>query len=499
MTTIARRLFRTVVPGIVLALVAGGVALDALIGARLEDDFDRMLETRVRSLMALTELADGTVELERYEHLLPDYADPARPEYFAILGPSGRTLARSPSLGERRWLVAGVDGGAATAAPRDVALPDGRSGRAVARRFVPGIEEGAGGGASEPFPVTLHVAVERESLDRLLASLRWVLLGTGLVLVAAIVALARRGIGAALAPLERLGEAVAALDPSRLEQRLAFGAGSVELGRLAARIDELLERLDAAFARERRFSADVAHELRTPLAELRTLGEVALRWPDDPALRRDFLADHAAAVARMERTVRDLLALARDESAVDAVEGTADLVAMLRETLAGVAPELAARSLTLAARLPAAPVRCAGETQWRVVLGNLVANAAEYAEPGSDVEVALERERAAGGTWRLTVANRAPGLEPADLPHLFERLWRKERARSSAAHAGLGLALAAACARRLGLGIRPVLDPAGRLSMRVAGIVALAPAADQRRSPPSSPAAAPAVAARATT
>ena len=484
MPTIATQLFRSVVPSIVIALAVGGLVLDVLIGERLEDDFDAVLATKVQSLVALTELENGELELERYDQVLPGYADPLEPDYFVMLDPEGSVLARSPSLEASDWLVVPDD--VMTHGHRDLVLPDGRHGRTLDRRFVPSVDDDddeEGEAVSEPYPVTLHLAVSREPLDALRASVRVLLIGTGLVLVAAIVLLARRRIRSTLAPLEHLGEQMARLDLARLGQRLSLETGSHELERLTARFNELLARLDAALHRERRFSADVAHELRTPLAELKTLGEVSSRWPDDPDLHRSFLSDHAAAVTRMERTVTTLLALARSESSVDGLDVPVDLVELVRRAGASVETRMNERALTLRATLPDEPVVCAGEAQWQSVIGNLFENAAEYADPGSAVEIVLDRVPG-NGTWRLLVSNRSDELAAEDLPQLFERLWRKDKARHSGRHGGLGLSLVKACARQLGVEIHPELGPGGRFTMSVAGIVPLARESASREDEP---------------
>lgn len=467
MPTIASKLFRSVVPGIVFALVTGGLVLDLLIGDRLVAEFDAVLETKAQALMALTELENGVVELEPYDHVLPRYTDPDDPDYFVMLGPDGEILFESAMVGDSAWLAALDE--SEMRRHRDLILPNGRNGRTMNLRFEPAIDDEEEGPASEPLTVTLHLAVSREPLDALLASVHLVLIGTGIALIALIVLLARRGIRTTLAPLEQIGEQVLALDPERLDQRLSLDTGSLELERLASRFNEMLERLDVAFNRERRFSADVAHELRTPLAELKTLGEVNARWPDDATLRQSFSADHAAAVARMERTVTMLLALARSETGVDGVDGSIELVALARRCISSLEARARERDVALQVTLPDTTIVSEGETQWRAVLCNLLENAIEYAVTGSHVDVSLTR---APDTrlWQFTIANTTRELAPEDLPLMFERLWRKDASRSSQRHGGLGLPLAKACARQLGVDIQPSLDDDDQLVMTVSGI-----------------------------
>ena len=156
------------------------------------------------------------------------------------------------------------------------------------------------------------------------------------------------------------------------------------------------------------------------------------------------------------------------------------------------------RELDLRVELPAHPLVHVGEYQWQAIAGNLIENALAYAEPNTLVEVVLASEPG-GERWQLAITNTARDLDAEDLPRLFERLWRKEAARSSELHSGLGLALAASCARQLGVEITPSLTPAGRLTMRVSGFRAspsTAPIEHDRSSALATPASAFAQAAR---
>jgi len=257
------------------------------------------------------------------------------------------------------------------------------------------------------------------------------------VLVVSVVV--RRG----LQPLAQLAERAGMIDAASLQLRFPMEQLPAELLPIAGRLNELLARLEAAFERERQFSADVAHELRTPIAELRSLTEVALRWPDDAAATKRTLQEALAIALQMESVVTRLLALARCEAGQMAVRrepvAVAALVAELWEPLAEPARQ---KNLIVTIGVPA-------EAQWeadpallRGILANLLANAVEYCPAGGSVEVRFDGNE-------LRVANATDNLSESDLPHLFARFWRKDPARSSGTHCGLGLALARAFARAM--------------------------------------------------
>jgi two-component system sensor histidine kinase QseC len=217
-------------------------------------------------------------------------------------------------------------------------------------------------------------------------------------------------------------------------------------------VNALLDRLRASFERERRFTGNVAHELRTPIAELRTLADVGARWPGDAAAAARFFEDVRAVAGRMEGLVADLLLLARCQAGVERVVGEPT---SLRDTvLAAWRPLDAAASragLRFREEVPADLVVESDPDKLAIVVGNLLRNAVAYSKPGGEVRCVGRRIDA---TFRLDVANAAERLAPEDLGRLGEPFWRKDESRSSEEHAGLGLALVCAVSGLLGIGVR---------------------------------------------
>ncbi|MGE5089829.1 MAG: sensor histidine kinase, partial [Candidatus Levyibacteriota bacterium] len=199
--------------------------------------------------------------------------------------------------------------------------------------------------------------------------------------------------------------------------------------------------------RERRFARDVAHELRTPLAELRTRAELALSG-GDPASMRTALESALEAGGRLQQSVDGLLALARYESGQERPqEEPVDLLALLAQPRARLDEEARARGVRVA---PMPPGECWVQSDPVLlarILDNLLGNAVAHASPAGEIAVDLERNDA-GVT--LIVRNAARDLAADDLAHFGERFWRRHPAPGSA-HAGLGLALARSIASVLHL------------------------------------------------
>jgi two-component system sensor histidine kinase QseC len=431
------------------------LTLDQLIGARLHRDFDADLIAEARSVMAVTEEHQGRVVVEWSAGLLPAFeAASRRADYFEVWVP-GRVLARSPSLGRGdlpRFAAASKRFRFAS-----LRLPDGRPGRRVEVTFRPLVESDAVP-PEQALAATLGVARGSEDLDAFLRSLHLILALFGLGLLLASAALVKTVATLALRPLDELAGRLATLDAGSLQEPVVIDRAPSELAPTLARLNDLLARLAASFERERTFSANAAHELRTPLAELRTVTEVALKWPDDPATLLGALGEVRGIGLQMERVVGNLLALARYDAGTYTV-GRAErrevpLRAVVQGCWSAVAEEAAGRGLTLDLEIPEELRLATDPEKLELLLANLVGNAASYAAPGSVVTCsasAADGSGDPGSRCALTLANRTTELTPDDRPHLFDRYWRKDAARSDGRHAGLGLSLVAALCDLLGI------------------------------------------------
>jgi len=281
--------------------------------------------------------------------------------------------------------------------------------------------------------VVAHQLDTREAMvrDSALRLLLPILLGLPLVGVALWVAVSR-----AVAPLERLANEVRGRKADRLTP-LAAERAPEEVAPLVAALNQLFERLGRSFENERRFTGDAAHELRTPLAALKTHAEVALTTASDDRRRRSL--EHVVeGVDRASRLVEQLLTLARLDAAHAGYDTPVDLVDLAREVLApmrllGRGREVEVR---LDARRPAATVLGEG-TMLHALLRNLVENAVRHAPQGGTVRVGIGAEM---GHVRLDVEDSGPGVAPELRSRIFDRHFRVPG--SSGGASGLGLSIA---------------------------------------------------------
>jgi len=446
----------------------GGLALYWAVRAGLLAEFDSALRANAQALATMTSQKNGRVEFDYDSELLPTFGNIRRPDYFQLWSPDGSTLQRSPSL--RGHDLARRVGTADSPNVWNLTLPDGLPGRAIAMSFVPQVDdEGPPSSIRFAGKVTLTMTRHRTELDHRLTLLATALLVVGAVMAAATALVVTVAVGRGLRPLSQLGERAVTIDASSLQLRFPVAGMPTELQPIATRLNDLLARLEESFARERRFSADVAHELRTPIAELRTLTEVALKWPEDPGMAQDALQDALAVALQMESIATGLLALARcDSGLLPVYVEPVSLGPLIREICQTLAGEASANQTTLAVVVSDDDCWLTDPVLLRAILTNLLSNAFQHCTAGGSIHLLVQ-------PGQLSIANAAEDLSRDDLPHLFQRFWRKDPARSSSVHSGLGLALAKAYAGVLGMELRAELADSKEITFVLCGAKVYSP------------------------
>jgi signal transduction histidine kinase len=232
-------------------------------------------------------------------------------------------------------------------------------------------------------------------------------------------------------------------DGRSLHRRLAEPLVKDELGRLAATLNQMMTRLERSFAALRRFTADASHELKTPLTVLRAGVERVITTPN---LSQDTLAtleETLQEIKRMTELVDALLTLARADEGIAPLHrepvDLREIVEEVRETGELLAEE---SGVQMEVATPPEPmVVSVDATRIRQLILNLLTNAVKYTPPGGTVRMQLS---AANGRVILSVADTGIGIAPGDLPHIFDRFWRADSARTRTGErpgAGLGLAI----------------------------------------------------------
>ena len=449
MTSLRVRLTALVVGVVAVVLVALAVALYIAARDAAWQQHDDALVARARAIAASAEYDDD--DGDGYEIAIP----PAT--YVEVWRPDGSVLTRTTTLDRDldRTL-------ADTTAPRFAAveLPDGQRGRAVGFRFTPRTETRD---RVAPAALSLVLADGIGDVDRAVASVRtWFAVFAAIALVA-IAALTAWSLGRGLRPLARLASELEQIDDRHLAIRLATSDQPLELQAPVRKLEQLLARLDASLSRERQFSADVSHELRTPLAGLRTTLEVTALAERSPTAYRTAIAEALVIVQQMSALVENLLMLARVEAGHDAVAtpGDVPLRALVEECWAAHAALAAERGIAFRNQVPPDRIARGDREKLRIVLGNLLANAAEYTDAGGWIEVTSD--------GLLEVTDSGPAIPKQHLELIFDRLWRGDAARAgTGVHCGIGLSLSRALCERMHMTLTAASSADGRVRFTVA-------------------------------
>ncbi len=455
MRSIRSYLLSRLLGGAALVLVCAGLVVYLVVRRSLEAQFDKNLADRVQGFASILFQDEDEVEFEFSDELMPEYDADERPDYFELWFDDGRLLERSNSLAGADLAVPGTPGSAP--AHWTAPLPNGREGRFVAQIIeVHHVYPEEGPDRPEAARILVVVARGREELVAAEREVLWSCVAFALVLIGLIAAFSWIAVERGLAPAKRLALTLDAIQVDRLPARLEAGELPAELVPMASKTDALIRRVAAALKRERRTSADIAHELRTPISELLTVSEVELRNGQDPQSAHRALETVRDVAWRMGRSVATLLKLARLEMGAETFDREeVDMKAVVSELLRPLAALARERGIRVQDGIaPGSVVEGDGEVL-RIVVSNLLSNALYYSPRSGNVACRLEGSRS---DWRLSVENEAPDLRPEDLRFLTDPFWKKDRARADRSRSGLGLSLSRARAEKAGMQLRFALD-----------------------------------------
>jgi two-component system sensor histidine kinase QseC len=460
-TSLQRQLTRRVLLATLALSAATGSGLYLYARSALTREFDATTTGKAGAFQSLLEIEpNGKLEVEFTAESLPDYYAKSPDRFFELHRGDGTLYVGSPALNGRPLLPPHIP-----PTPRggfDLNLPNGKRGRGIIVRFEPWPE------LPDPHTprilpadledFTLVLARDRAELDQTLATLLTGLLLAGITLAGgttlAVVLVVRRG----LRSVQAVADEAAHIDATSLDRRLPVAGLADELRPICQCINDLLTRVEAGFKRERQFTANVAHELRTPIAELRAMAEVALQRSSmhgTPPDQKDI--DALDIALQMEAIVTTLLSLARCHAGTLVAQPVqVDLGELVNASWRKVARSAELRGLKADITLPPHATITADRSLLAAMLDNLFANAVDYAPRGCAVRCDLTRT---SDRVTLRIANSAAGLTAADVARMCEPFWRKDGVRTSSTHSGLGLALVEAYAKLLNVTLDLRLAP----------------------------------------
>lgn len=313
---------------------------------------------------------------------------------------------------------------------------DSEGGEKIIKRTVKGFREmvhtGGPGGS-------LILGKSIVPLEKELSSLavRLALVGVAIVAVGFLVGWFL--IGWSLKPIGKISGAAHRIAAGDLSERIEVGNPGSELGQLAGVLNETFERLERSFEHQVRFTADASHEMRTPISVILAKSQFALNRERSPEKYRECLRTCLESAQHMRALTEALLELSKVDAGKFVLRTSeGNLAGLVREVVHMIEPLAEEKRVTIDSSLEDLTAGY-DDQKIRQVLLNLLGNAVKYQREGGSIQITLTSD---GGEIVLMVADNGPGIAPENLPHLFERFYRVDRARKREGRGGTGLGLA---------------------------------------------------------
>ncbi|WP_108945698.1 histidine kinase dimerization/phospho-acceptor domain-containing protein [Shewanella halifaxensis] len=458
MKSIRSQLLLWLVPSFIVIAVLAGTSLYFSEKNRLNSDLDNELNKLARAVRLTNKVAmtprrfGGNVRspTELAENTKRLFSDDNNTFYLQAWNEAGNTVSKSENLLANQLSKLKEQ---QQQSHYNSQLASGENIRlhAFTMRFGPRIGE-----------IAVAVAMSKTEVNQQLASLTYKLIIGGLFFCFLLSFILVWVIRKTLAPIQCLSEKVAQVEAGTLHNRLDTESVPTEIISLITRLNQLLARLEKSFERERQFNNDLAHELRTPLAAIRTTSEVAMKWPEQSSTE-DYRYIAQSSI-QLQNTIESLLSLARIENtSTEIFIEKVNIATIVKECIALQASLIKERGITIALSLDEQYAIASHPHLLRIIMANLINNSIEYAPENSEVIIDCKCRTAI-----LTVANVAPNFNESDLTAMFDRLWRKDSSRTGTEHVGLGLSIAHSAAKAIGLALSAELDDKQTLTMRLA-------------------------------
>ena len=425
----------TITSFVLCILLATDIAVDSWI----DNEFDRSLQSKAGMLMTLVHKTDEGFSFNFSSEFMPEFAGEIEPEYFQIWSKEG-TFTRSKSLDlfeVENLPFEDLEIGESKIRP--LQLPDGRDGRVFYSRFIP---QGKDNTSEDTYkktndePLTLAYASSSEEVDFVLWLIDVIFIVTTITVIVFIRLFVRKAIDTSLAPLIKLNQDISQLSITSEGSQIFIQEPVKELLPIVESLNAFIKENRQLYLREKRLTSDIAHEIKTPIAELINMAEVAIRFPNEIELNEDFKPEALKISLRLKNIVSNLLLLHKYSNGKLIKQDACDLNQVITRVLENT--DLSRVNLELNENAPAI---ISNLFALESIISNLVNNAKQYSPLNSKILVSTK----AAKEKRLILSVSNSLIEPLsdnDIDQLFDPLWQKDTSRTSNDNFGLGLSIA---------------------------------------------------------
>jgi signal transduction histidine kinase len=451
MWSLKSRLLAGMIGGMAVLLIAFSIVIYHFISHSLLGQFDASLRTAAQILSASVEGDQGKLGFEFDVQMMPDFAAGKKTAYYEFLRRDGSVAALSPSLAGKELVK--LEPVKNKPVFKSFRMKDGQRVRAIAVNFLPRLEKNDPNKASTPQPFILVIAKDARKLHSQLHFLQYLLIIASAGIIGVACALAAVVVKQGLKPLSLVAEQIDTIKESNLGSRISGEHLPAEIVPIQRRLNSLLSRLENSFERERAFNADVAHELRTPLAGMRSIIDVTLTRVRNEAEYQSAMADCLGIINQMQAMVDNLLTLARVESGQMTFGREQIKVAELVNACWQPFSDKAAQAGLIFENHIDAELICRSDAAGlSLIFSNLLDNAAEYTNRGGRIWADAQRT---DDKIEIIFNNTGSRLTSQQTAEVFESFWRGDSSRAgTGAHCGLGLALVKRISEALGGAVR---------------------------------------------
>ena len=446
MNSIKKKLSRYLSISVSVLLVSILLATDISVDNWISKEFDKAMVNKSNLLTTLVSEDAEEVDFDFADEFMPEFSGEIDPEYFQLWH-NNETFERSKTLDlfEINTLPK-IKVALHKSKIMNVTLPDGRSGRMITIKFMPQVDSDIReefGISVEEFsktqtPMELTYAISNESLNQTLWFLDLIFIISSTLAVLAVRFIVYNVVEKGLKPLDKLNLEIKSMNLMSNVDPISTENLPNELLPIAVGINHFLSENKILYAREKRVTSDIAHELKTPITELINLSEVAIKFPDDKQISETFTTDVLEISERLKSIVNGILLLQKSSHSAELKKNNIKIKDLIRSIIQR--ENKIERSVSLIVSPNAEDIRT-NEFALETVLTNLISNALHYSPADSQVSVLVEPSNSLNQI-KLCISNTSVyKYSEEELAQIFEPLWQKDSSRTSSQRYGLGLAI----------------------------------------------------------
>ncbi|GAC16876.1 sensor histidine kinase [Aliiglaciecola lipolytica] len=449
--SIRKRLVRSLSISLTLVMMVILLATDVAVDTWIHAEFDRAMRTKANLLSTLVEEDFETIEFDFAGEFMPEFEGETDPEYYQLWR-DNKIFERSDTLDlfAMKSLPL-VELKVGKELINDITLPDGRSGRIIYIHFMPQVDSDDRDvylakmkqSGKKQKSMTIAYAMSSEKLN-FIAWLIDISFLVAAILVAIMVGfLVKRTVNKGFKPLEEFTQNIKQVSLANKETELSLSVEIEELVPIQHSINSFIVENRALYIKEQRLTSDIAHELKTPIAELINLTEVSIKFPNDPTLNSSYKPEVLEISKRLQAVVDNILMFHRYTNEHFEKHDVFNVEQVIRRMV-----EKSNRDIEIIIDDGLEPVNC-NLFAFESIFQNLINNAQSYSPENSKITIRLSLY--ANNELQISISNQCePVLSQSDLDYIFDPLWQKDCARTSTENYGLGLAIVKTFCNALG-------------------------------------------------